>query len=592
MGIVLAIIPFFIISLFNLGTVIFAKRKYGSVLPLSLFAICLLMFVSQFIFSTFYVAYILVGAFCAFSVFWLAFLAIKHRDRIPEIRRNFLSPGFIISAILYVVFLIIFYKTAFTGWDNFSHWGPMVKEMLRLDKFYSVPEAAVPFHKDYPPIVGLFEVFFAKLGGGYSEGIVILAAHVLQFSVLLPVIENIKKHTLSKGLAVAFIATMLTLFMDSHLIFNSIYNDYLIAFLTAFGLYLAIFAERNKFNLIYLLATILFLSYIKEIAVVFAAVIALAYFIRSLQKQKAQKWYKRLLVPVSICLIALFGFFSWKFIIRNTETDRQFDLNNAKGKSLICPIIANCSDDYRNVAAINFYKAVFTKGITNANVDLSYAQLVAGTSLIFYLIYRRTKRSKDDKNRLKNIYICYLSGALIYAGVMFFTYTTLFDDNEGPNLASFNRYMNTYILVGLIFALYYYVVESIAKDSLALCVLCCALFLVQSPENLERITPNPISYQEQIYAVNLQTAINQEDEEVIIYYHALFRYNFFRYFALDNYFKTKAVPIPEESEEFIDVIKENSDKRFMLIDFTDEELEALEEEFGQKFKNGNVFSIE
>lgn len=49
--------------------------------------------------------------------------------------------------------LVVDYKRCFSNWDELSHWGKMVKEMLRTDLFYSENISDLLVHKDYPPFL-------------------------------------------------------------------------------------------------------------------------------------------------------------------------------------------------------------------------------------------------------------------------------------------------------------------------------------------------------------------------------------------------------------------------------------------------------
>ena len=79
------------------------------------------------------------------------------------------SIGLISFISIYVLYIILDYKRRFTTFDEWYHWGMMVKESLRLDKFYSVAESNLHIHKDYPPFISILEVIFCKFSGGYSE---------------------------------------------------------------------------------------------------------------------------------------------------------------------------------------------------------------------------------------------------------------------------------------------------------------------------------------------------------------------------------------------------------------------------------------
>ena len=79
----------------------------------------------------------------------------------------------------------------FSNWDEFSHWGKMVKEMFRLDSFYSTKLSNLMVHKDYPPIIQIYELLWVKLSNSYSETILIKSIHFLELSLLIIPISDI-----------------------------------------------------------------------------------------------------------------------------------------------------------------------------------------------------------------------------------------------------------------------------------------------------------------------------------------------------------------------------------------------------------------
>lgn len=122
-------------------------------------------------------------------------------------------------------------------WDEFSHWGVMVKEMFRLDQFYSINLSTLMVHKDYPPILQLYELFYLKIAGGYNEIYLIRALHLFEFSLLIPFIskyEDKSKLRILKSIIFIVVTYLLILLFDCHGVINTIYTDYFMALLTAY----------------------------------------------------------------------------------------------------------------------------------------------------------------------------------------------------------------------------------------------------------------------------------------------------------------------------------------------------------------------
>ena len=138
------------------------KRSFGKCLVLGMMLSAFLLFFSQLIFGTFMVGFV-IGVICAVAAIPLG--VIKRKD-FSKFKELYFTSGFVVFLVLYIVVYIYDLNRGFSRWDELSHWGMMVKEMVRLDKFYFAKESNLLVHKDYPPIMGLFETFWLKLCGG------------------------------------------------------------------------------------------------------------------------------------------------------------------------------------------------------------------------------------------------------------------------------------------------------------------------------------------------------------------------------------------------------------------------------------------
>ena len=97
--------------------------------------------------------------------------------------------GGAVFAIFYVLCFILNANKSFIHWDEFSHWGPFLKESLRLDQLYCMSPMDFA-HKDYVPAVTIFEAIWCRLGFRYTEPDAYRAIQVLMFSMFLPVFEK------------------------------------------------------------------------------------------------------------------------------------------------------------------------------------------------------------------------------------------------------------------------------------------------------------------------------------------------------------------------------------------------------------------
>lgn len=92
------------------------------------------------------------------------------------------------GGILFLLFAALYWwlcrGCAFTDWDDFSHWGKVVKWMFSTDTIYTVPQCTDGF-KSYPPATAVWQYMILKAGGFPFREDVVLYANALLTAVLL-----------------------------------------------------------------------------------------------------------------------------------------------------------------------------------------------------------------------------------------------------------------------------------------------------------------------------------------------------------------------------------------------------------------------
>ena len=155
------LLPLIYFLLSNGLLVYLSKRSFGKCLPLTMMINSFTYFFSQILFHTFKVGFYIN---LLYSISFLIIIIIRRKKKeIQVLKTNFFSKGFYAFIIIYFMIYIFDFNRVFSLWDEYSHWGVMIKEMLRLDQFYSVGASTLMVHKDYPPIIQLLELFFCQL---------------------------------------------------------------------------------------------------------------------------------------------------------------------------------------------------------------------------------------------------------------------------------------------------------------------------------------------------------------------------------------------------------------------------------------------
>ena len=239
----------------------------------------LVLYFSQFLLKSFYPGYYLMLVLAAAGA---VLLIIKGKD--SKLIENCFSFGFYGFVALYLIFIIVDFHSHVSQWDELSHWGKMVKEMLRLNSFYSEPASNLLAHKDYPPFIPTFEMLWCMLTGGYSEDSIMAALHVFEFSLLLPPVLDRQKDS-SKSVKAIIISSVFTVVMalfistlDAGNKFNTLFIDLAMPIIYAYAISFIIDGtEENKtWRYIAILVTQTALILSKQMSIAF---VLLAWFI-------------------------------------------------------------------------------------------------------------------------------------------------------------------------------------------------------------------------------------------------------------------------------------------------------------------------
>lgn len=92
-------------------------------------------------------------------------------------------------ALVYGAYLLV--KVPLSHYDDFSHWGLVIREMLKDDRFPNFSNTLIEFQA-YPLGSALWVYYVCRLTGG-GEGLFLLAQQVLRVGFLLPVFAGIRK---------------------------------------------------------------------------------------------------------------------------------------------------------------------------------------------------------------------------------------------------------------------------------------------------------------------------------------------------------------------------------------------------------------
>lgn len=443
------------------GTMLYVtKRRFEEVLPVSLIFNTIVVFIFAFC-GQMRIGYYMTFLIALIFPIILVVLTIKHKDS-SNVYNNLFTPGFFIFLVIYVFIFLLNYNRGFISWDEFSHWGPMVKETFRLDKLYSVRESMLSVHKDYPPAVSIFQTIWCKLCGEYKEAYLYTSLQILSLSFFLPALYKLKwKKSFSFFIKlvliiIAILSSNLVISLGEVIFYQTIYTDYLLGLILAYCLSIVIYEkEITKFGIFRLSIALVFLLLTKQMGLVFFLLVlvefAVNYIILNrtalLYELKEKKIKKRLnsvlLIFITIIIIPYMFIFSWNKYITTNGITRQFNISDINIFNLIGIIKGSSGEIWQHKALINFLSYIIKNQLFDRPVTLSYWQLMLLAVVVFWFIGKYGEKY-FEKYQITVLNIMLFLGAIGYAFAMLLLYTFDFGPNEGPQLASIYRYLNTY----------------------------------------------------------------------------------------------------------------------------------------------------
>ena len=430
-------------------------------------------------------ACIAVAAACGIWLLWRFVRAWAAGRRLPPscpegcgaLLRRLATPWLGALALLYLWAFLAQRGRMYGAADEFSHWGLVVKNMCVLDAFGTAAQSTVIF-RGYPPGAALFEYLLCKLGGGYEEGYALRGMALLQFGFLLPLaraaFEATGKARADAGalpgtakkqgpcakalrLAAALATVLLVPLVFFGGAYTELYVDALLGVLFAFLVSVWFFAERRgMFEMGCLLAGGAVLGIVKASGVSLAALVcavclADALWGNACAKRGARKegapaprraW--RAWAPALLPLAgALLSSGAWKLHLAATGTSAAWDTGGVR-LAAVGELFSGSAPAYRYAVCAGFAQALsrrsIVQGVSAGSVAVCMLVLAAAAVAAVRLAQPNARR------RLRILFGGLFAGGVVYAAALLVLYLFTYTVYEAMLLASFERYLGTYVL--------------------------------------------------------------------------------------------------------------------------------------------------
>ncbi len=362
-----------------------------------------------------------------------------------------------------VIYWLIHSESRPLFWDEYSHWGIYIQEMVSTHQLWTIETNAA--HPDYPPGNALWQYFFTLIPG-YNEGIVYLAQFVLLITPLLVLFENIcRKQLLWIPAIMALLALGLSNFGHGIV---SLYADHIIGVWYAGILLQGLQSHPGHPKVMGLLSMPLaVLLLIKDAGIpLVASAMAFLFLLLAYRHLREKGWIlpKRTLILVILVLVGLplLVHFSWQLNRKSVGV-----MASGEGTGIIKILLTEKSkftnqelQTYRDhLLDVIVDQQLSKDSIMQENYNeysyrlkRLYTDTFRITPLVFFIMYVLlsivliTNQSSEVRIEIIILLLVGMVTLIIYSGIIYLTYPLLYSADHALNLKSFLRYFHTIIL--------------------------------------------------------------------------------------------------------------------------------------------------
>lgn len=358
----------------------------------------------------------------------------------------------ILVILLITLPFIIFYisissQFKFLLWDEFSFWASSQRLIFETDQLFK--ENSPIFFKSYPPSQQLFQYYFTKIFF-WSEKNVLYAQIFWILSALLCVSSSLISDSLRLSITFLISCTFLYFFRYN---FSTIYSDALLSVCFAAAVALAYSQKPQYLNTILFSIVISSLILIKEIGILLALV-AFTIFCTSrfITLYQSNSSYRNSLLSLftptlSILMCIWLTLKSWTWYTASINAPRDFVLPSLS-------IFTEPSFQTRILNTLNEFILRVTKpgylSILENNLSLGPSLVVLLSTIIVLCVVLIVRSPSAQRLKISVALSILFFGFFGYLFALLYSYLFVFTEYEGIRLASFERYLSSYLLAWLL----------------------------------------------------------------------------------------------------------------------------------------------
>lgn len=429
------------------------KRKFAVMMPLSVFSSILLLYIAGLF------GHMKLGVVVFLGASGVLFLAGITKSIIRREMKDYVSDVLNFGLVFFLAALVLIYYMTdgrlLSRFDEFTHWGLTVKNYMIFDGFANI-KGSTTHGAGYQPGISLFCYLFTSLRDQVNECDMLKAMDVFVVSMLLPIFRRISWKRFVFGIFLIPVVIFLPWLFATYIIpFNTLYIDAAMAVTFAFLLYHYFTSDHDKVTFFIMGMGSAVMILIRPGSEAFALMILIMVIIDTLLFRRAE--FRKLckkggwLLPVFYVVISVASYLSWRFFTSANKMMQVFDYIEPSGQD------AAVSGTIKG----NFFAAL-SQVPKNATIKISFIVWVIVFAAMAFLVVILAKGAKE-RARMIVMSILMLIGYILYAAALLYMYIHLFTEYEGENLASFERYMFTFIMGAAIFFVFMIIEKIFAR---------------------------------------------------------------------------------------------------------------------------------
>ncbi len=369
---------------------------------------------------------ILIGVIGFFTCIHEIYIMIKNKKKL---KIDFNS---IIFLLFIALFAYLLKGRNFIHYDDFSHWGMIVKDMLKNDRLPNFTSNTIQFTA-YPPGTACFVYYMCKYIGK-SEGAMLFAQSILIFSSIYTIyaLENKKNRIIS---TVICILSSIYLLLGNMFI-TALVVDTVLAVLAIAALVI-IFYYRNdtKKGLILSIPLLSLLILVKNSGILFVLIDLIVWFIYYIKSNGKKKIFKSKYILMA--LIPFLMFILWEGHIRLVFS-RAYTSRHAMS---VDNYIQNFkAKDTEEIAKI--FDAFIKRTVKPNKQNIPFIIIL----ITFIILIAMSWKNKDLRKEILFLFKLGLISYFIYQIGLFAMFIFSMPLDEAIKLAGYERYLGTMTL--------------------------------------------------------------------------------------------------------------------------------------------------